>query len=318
MALAPTDKISFVELARRVLDNVKKPMTAAEIWQNAQQTGLASLLQSGGKTPEASLGARLYTDAQKPTSLFVKLGSGPAKFLLKSLAGSITDLESQVAAQPSAEPKQKGYPERDLHPLLVWFADSNFGAHCRTIYHEKSLKKGEKQNQWIHPDVVGFALTTQDWTHEVVQLAQSTGAPAVRVYSFELKIALDFPTLREYFFQAVSNSSWAHEGYLVAAEIDDDHDFQAEVTRLSQSFGIGVIHLNTSVPADSTVLLAARQKTEIDWKTADRIAAINPDFKEFVSSVTKSVKINQPAVSGFDKLLTDAELDIHLKKMLAR
>jgi hypothetical protein len=200
----------------------------------------------------------------------------------------------------------------------VWFADSNFAAHCRTIIHEKSLKKGEKQNQWIHPDVVGFSLTTQDWTHEVVQLVQNSGALAARLYSFELKISLDFPTLREYFFQAVSNSSWANEGYLAAVDIDDDPDFRAELTRLSQSFGIGVIQLNTTDPVDSTVLLAAREKFEIDWKTVDRIAALNPDFKEFVSSVAKSVKINQPAVNGFDALLTDSELDVYLKQILGK
>ena len=79
-----------------------------------------------------------------------------------------------------------------------------------------------------------------------------------------------------------------------------------------------MIQLDTSEPVDSTVLLAAREKSEIDWKTVDRIAALNPDFREFVNSVAKSVKINQPAVSGFDKLLTDAELDVYLKKMLGK
>lgn len=59
-------------------------------------------------------------------------------------------------------------------------------------------------------------------------------------------------------------------------------------------------------------------KSEIDWKTVDRIAALNPDFKEFVNSVAKSVKINQPAVNGFDKLLTDAELVVHLQKLLGK
>ena len=318
MTLAGAGKISFFDLAKQVLEKVGKPMTAGEIWQYAEQTGIASLLQSTGKTPEASLAARLYTDVQKPTSAFVKLGSRPANFLLKSLAGSIPNLQQQVAAQPSPLVVQKTYGERELHPLLVWFADGTFGAHCRTIFHEKSLKKGEKQNQWIHPDIVGFSLTTQDWTQEVVQLVQNSGALAARLYSFEVKIALDFPTLREFFFQAVSNSSWAHEGYLAAVDIDDDPEFRAELTRLSQSFGIGVIQLNTSDPVDSTVLLAAREKSEIDWKTVDRIAALNPDFKDFVNSVAKSVKINQPAVTGFDKLLTDAELDVHLKKMLGK
>lgn len=74
---------------------------------------------------------------------------------------------------------------------------------------------------------------------------------------------------------------------MAAVEIDDDPDFRAELTRLSQSFGIGVIQLNTSEPVESTVLLAAREKSEIDWKTVDRIAALNPDFKDFLNSVAK-------------------------------
>ncbi len=288
------EKISFVELAKRVVEKVGKPMTAGEIWEHAQQTGLASLLNSTGKTPEASLGARLYTDVQKASSPFLKLGSRPAKFLLKSLAGSIPNLQQQVALQPATKVAKEKYAERELHPLLVWFADGNFGAHCRTIFHEKSEKKGAKHNQWIHPDVVGFALTTQDWTYEVVQLAQTSRALAVRLYSFEVKRSLEFPTLREFFFQAVSNSSWAHEGYLVVVDIDDDPEFRAELTRLSQSFGIGVIQLNVIDPVDSSVLLAARERTEVDWKTVDRISAVNTDFAEFIGAVANSVKINQP------------------------
>ena len=316
MTLVVAGKISFFELAKLVLEKVGQPMTSGEIWQYAEQSGIASLLQSTGKTPEASLGARLYTDVLKPSSIFVKVGSRPAKFQLKSNTGLIPDPWPKVVVPNSNIAVRKTYAERELHPLLVWFADNNLNAHCRTIFHEKSLKKGEKQNQWIHPDIVAFSLTTQHWTHEVVQLVQSSGALAARLYSFEVKISLDFPTLREFFFQAVSNSSWAHEGYLAAVEIDDDPDFREELTRLSQSFGIGVIHLNTSEPLDSTVLLAAREKTEIDWKTVDRIAALNSDFKDFLNSVAKSVKINQPAVNGFDKLLTDADLDNYLKKML--
>jgi hypothetical protein len=315
--MAVANKISFIELAKRVLEQTRKPMTANEVWEHAQQTGLTHFLQSTGKTPEASLGARLYTDIQKPSSEFVKVGARPAKFILKSIAATSPNLQ-QAAIQPSPLTIQKKYTERDLHPLLVWFADANFGTHCQTIYHEKSVKKGAKHNEWIHPDIVAFTLTTQDWTHEVVQLAQSNGALAARLFSFELKISLDFPTLREHFFQAVSNSSWAHEGYLVAVDIDNDPDFRAELTRLSQSFGIGVIQLNTSDPVDSAVLLAARENSEVDWKTMNRIAALNPNFKEFVNSVAKSVKINQPAVNGFDKLLTDTELGLHLKKILGK
>jgi hypothetical protein len=138
---------------------------------------------------------------------------------------------------------------------------------------------------------------------------------SARLYSFELKISLDFATLREYFFQAVSNSSWAHEGYLVAVNIDEDSDFRVELVRLSQSFGIGVIQLSITAPDDFAVLLPPRKKAEIDWSTAERIAAANPNFRDFIKAVATSVQINDPTVAGFDKVLTDAELVIYLKKL---
>src|SRR5579862_2991204 len=136
------EKISFLELAKRVIEKAGKPMTAGEIWQYALQMGLTALLDSTGKTPEASLGARLYTEVQKPSSLFQKHESRPAKFLLKSLAGSIPNLAQQVAVQPITQVTQTTYKERQLHPLLVWFANLHFnGVHCRTIFHEKCLKQ---------------------------------------------------------------------------------------------------------------------------------------------------------------------------------
>ncbi len=55
MTLAVAKKISFFELAKQVLEKVGKPMTAGEIWQYAEQTSISSLLQSTGKTPEATL-----------------------------------------------------------------------------------------------------------------------------------------------------------------------------------------------------------------------------------------------------------------------
>jgi uncharacterized protein len=315
MSDSGSEKISYLELAAQVISKAGKPMSVGEIWAMAQETGLSAILNGAATKPRNVLASRLFTDVAKPSSLFIKLGSDPAKFLLKALEGTVPNLAQEVAAQPAVHVGQPHYKERELHPILVWFADWQFGALCRTIFHEKSLKKGEKQNQWIHPDVVGFSLTTQDWTHEVVQLAQSTGTLAARLYSFEVKIYLDFPTLREFFFQAVSNSSWAHEGYLVAVEIDEDPDFRAELTRLSQSFGIGVVQLNIRDPDDSVVLLPSSKKVEIDWNTVDRIAALNPDFKGFINSTAKSVKINYPSVDTFDKVLSDSELGDYVQKL---
>lgn len=311
-------KITFLDLAKQILEQNRRPMTAPAIWQFAADHGLDKLLQSSGKTPDASLGARLFVDVQKPNSEFIKVGARPASFYLKALSTEGSLPVSSIEPSETRLTRRTEIIERDLHPLLVWFADNTWAAHCRTIFHEKSTKKSEKQNQWIHPDIVGFSLTTQDWSPEVVQLAQGTGDLGARLYSFEMKVAISFSTLREYFFQAVSNSSWAHEGYLVAVEIDDDPEFRSELTRLSQSFGIGVIQLDLTEPLDSAVLLPAAERSEIDWRTIDRVAAVNSDFREFIGAVLKSVKINQPAITGFDRQLADDEMVDYLKKTTAK
>jgi len=239
---------------------------------------------------------------RRPGSQFQTVGASPARFLLKSLVGSIpeADLKAQIAAAPQVEPEPK-YHERALHPLFVWFASSEFDAHCKTIYHEKAIKKGERQNQWTYPDIVGFALTAGGWKREVVDLVKATRAPAARLYSFELKKSLDFSNLREAFFQTVSNSSWAHEGYLAAVDIDwENPEFEGELKRLSQSHGVGIVQMDTSDPENCRVLIPARGKAEIDWDTVNALASLSKEFKQFIASVNNSLRINKPEVSDFD------------------
>ncbi|WP_243251063.1 hypothetical protein [Clostridium sp. D43t1_170807_H7] len=52
---------------------------------------------------------------------------------------------------------------------------------------------------------------------------------------------MNFSNLREYYFQAVSNLSWANEGYLVALEIDDEPLLRDELRRLNNSLRKGIM-----------------------------------------------------------------------------
>jgi hypothetical protein len=310
----PQTHISFVDLARNVLDKQNKPMSVDEIWDIAEQTGLVSQLQTTGKTPKNTLGARLYTEAKKPGGIFEKLGF-PAKFILRSVAKTIpkTTLE-QLSKAPVSPAKETSYNERELHPVVVRFADARFAARCKTVFHEESIKSGPKHNEWDHPDIVGCTLTTEEWDTSVVHLAQTAGVITAKLYSFELKINLDFSTLRASFFQAVSNSSWAHEGYLIAPEIDGDQYFRDVLKRLSQSFGIGVIELDLQSPDESEILYPARPNPKPDWETINHLVKLNKGFAAFVSSVEKSIKINEIAEKGFDDLYDDSKLAEYLKR----
>lgn len=313
-----TGQLSFLDLARDVIQGEQRALTIDEIWEIADSRGLVQRLGSSGKTPKATLGARLYTQAKMPDGMFKRVGSRPAQFILRSILQENPHLAEPIS--PPAPPVRSSnkYRERDLHPVMVWFAAQRFGTSCRTIYHEKSVKKGQKHNEWLHPDIVGFSLTTQGWEEPVVSLAKQCGSVAAKLYSFELKIDVNFSTLRQYFFQAVSNSSWAHEGYLVAVDISDDPEFREELTRLSQSFGIGVIRLDLEQPLNSEVMLPASEREEVDWETINRIAVANEDFSEFIKFVVKSAEINQVVTVSFDKVLTDEQIGDYTTKLLSR
>src|SRR5690606_28107148 len=110
------------------------------------------------------------------------------------------------------------YKERDLHALLAYFIRTRFDAFPKTINHSTSKKK--EFGEWTHPDMVACHFPRPHWKTDVYELSSLLGDVQLAFLSFELKLRLSFANLRESFFQAVSNSSWAHEGYLVAANIN--------------------------------------------------------------------------------------------------
>lgn len=254
----------------------------------------------------ASLGALLYVDVRdNGETRFAKIGARPARFCLADQTKTLP----QVAAgsQPPISKKPRaGYAERDLHPFLVYVAYAQLGGYCKTIFHEKAKKSGF--NQWLYPDLVGIVLTARDWHKEVVEFGRQLAQATAKVISFEMKISLDFSNLREAFFQTVSNSSWAHEGYLVASEIDEDPEFRSELRRLSDSFGIGVIRLDTRDPDSSEIVFQARHRPELDWETVNKIAEQSPDFQLFLQAARHAVMVNKSNPSDFDAIAEDAAM----------
>ncbi len=192
-----------------------------------------------------------------------------------------------------------------MHPLLAWFADTRLnGVLVKTIFHERSRKKAF--GEWVHPDLVGVLFPRRALDNELtLRLSSALSAPLCRLYSFELKLALNFGNLRESFFQAVSNSSWAHEGYLVASSIDDSPEFSDELERLCQAFGVGVIHLALSDILSSGVRIPARPRAELDWTTIDKLAEMNGDFASFIKNVTDDLKTDIH-VKEYDAVPDDA------------
>jgi hypothetical protein len=266
VAGAVPEKLTFLGLAEKILREEQRPMSPAEIWKNAQLKGYDKRIQSSGQTPAKSLYGIIFLNVRDdPNAIFYKIGERPARYFLKELKGRIKadKIEQAVQEADTSADSIYEYKEADLHPFLAYFARRNFKAYAKTIHHSTSSKK--EFGEWVHPDMIGVYFPVKDWKSEVFDLSAEAGNTALKLYSFELKKALSFGNLREAFFQAVSNSSWANEGYLAAAEISQDEDFLSELQRLSTSFGIGVIELSFENPDGSKCLYPARERDSIDW-----------------------------------------------------
>ncbi|WP_338968795.1 hypothetical protein [Spiroplasma endosymbiont of Lonchoptera lutea] len=207
------------------------------------------------------------------------------------------------------------FNERDLHSVVVKFLhNSAFNISSKTIFHELSSKKVSGKNKWLHPDIVGVHFPFNDFSKKTLKLQKEyLGSLKTKFYSFELKKELSFANLRESYFQAVSNSSWANEGYLVALKISESNDFINELKRLNDAFNIGVIKLNPNNIKQSIILFLAKEKETLDWATIDRLVTENSDFKDFVRIVIQSLQANT-IVGNFDKVLTDAEYENYINE----
>jgi len=276
--------MTFLELAERVLKEENRPLTANEIWILAETKGYDKKLNTEGKTPWATLGAQIYVSAKdSPKSPFAQTDSRPKKFYLKSQKSHL-DLSDTTVSQEQLVKKKKrlDYLEKDLHPYLTYYAYYHLHCYTKTINHSQSSKK--EFGEWVHPDIVGCYFPLEEWKPEVYELSSSIGNISIRLLSFELKRELNFGNLRESFFQTVSNSSWANESYLVSAEVSGEPDFRDELSRLSTSFGIGVIKLNLEDLHSSEIIFPAKYRETLDWETINKLT-MNTDFKEFISTV---------------------------------
>ncbi len=92
-------------------------------------------------------------------------------------------------------------------------------------------------------------------------------------------------------------------------------DVLDELRRLNQSFGIGVIKLESEI-SNSEILLPAKER-EIDIPTLNMLVEQSPkDFKPFMIDINKQIEkgLDTPIeMKSFDKVLDDEEMQKYIK-----
>jgi len=175
--------------------------------------------------------------------------------------------------------------EHALYPMLIEYLNTEHGLHAKRIDEKRSTNnRGPKGNEWLYPDLVALEDLASEWSNKVTECAKQYGDKKAKLWSFEVKRLINISNVRSTFFQAVSNSSWANFGYLVAAELEEKA--KKELRMLSSLHGIGFVLLDTENPSESQVMIPARERHDLDWESINRLTEANKDFSDYIDEIS--------------------------------
>jgi len=285
------------------LDDLKNAVTYTAIYEHIVQKNYYEFIKA--KTPKDTISA-LLGDFIRNEDTRVKRIKREGRSYLYYLSKyeqdiiSITEDEEGTKTVPTKS-KKESYSEKSLHTLLSTYLNS-INIFSKTILHEKSSNNSDNHQKWIHPDMIGINLISLQTkvTQQFLKTLNTSDTFKLTSYEVKREINTDYE-LKKTYFQAVSNSSWANYGYLVALEISGS--LKDEMERLNQSFGIGIIELKAN-PFESKVLFPAKYK-DLDFKTIDKLCKVNKDFVTFIDYVEKILTADDRYLTSSKKELTD-------------
>ncbi len=301
-----------IGIIQSVLEIIKEPIKVTEVYDKAKELfekgEIENMFDYGGETPDQTASSYIYTALNKGEELpFCKVQEKPVLIALKGAAKELV-----LNAQKPSVSSVKIAHERDLHPFLTYMAINNENLKCytKTIFHEGSLKSPKGMGRWLYPDMVGVRFLHAELSNEnLIAFSKKFDTLPIKLVSFELKKEISVNNCRKCYFQAISNSSWANEGYLVGHHIaTHDSELMDLLKRLHASFGIGVIDLRTDEDK-SAILLNAKYKEKIDYTVALELSKKNEEFSGFLKSVVDYDPKNQNRYKDeFDEIKKKEEL----------
>lgn len=261
--------MNFSDFIIKVLDDTKIPMTSVEIWNYGKEKGYDIDLNSKGKTPWLTIGSFIYEDIKKnKLSLFERIDTKPYKFILKK---HITEDTKNSTTIDKTEISS-------LSDFIIYYLFKEFKIYTKRIRLEN--------NNWELPDLVGVSYPYFDFNTEGLELSNFLKNDIIKkLFSFCIEYELNHVNMRELFFKAVSNSSWANEGYLIVSRIEDNEKLKSELLYLSEKYGIGIIYINEDDFNTSYIFAPATTNNTLDWNQINLMFENSDDFKEFTIKI---------------------------------
>ena len=281
---------TIIQATEDFLKKANKPKTVKEIYE-----GIKNDIGEHSGDPYYTLSGILSQNLKKSTSkLFVVNYDIPRtiwlkdrKDELKSLGIHIKDEDNESIDATNVSDINEIEYEKDMYPIIVDLLQED-SIYAKRI-NEKLTEKGKKGlNKWINPDIVGVKYFFEEHNDDVNELMINNASPIFELYSYEVKKEITLGNIKECYFQAVSNSSWANYGYLVCDKFDEgNEDLITEIERLVGSYGIGLIIIEGKKIKKK---FTAKYKVKLDYPTIENLYGKNEDFRAFIEKVNDSVK----------------------------
>ena len=211
--------MTIKEAILKVLEEQKSALTYMEVHYKINEHNYIDW--SNAKTPSDTVGAQLgHFIRLNDTRVKRVKGKRGFEYYLSKFENEL-NLSEIIEKETETKKivKSKVYQERDLHRLLSSYLKSQ-ETYSKTIFHEKSANSKDDHQKWIHPDMIGinFLNLKNKSSNSLMKVINKSDAFNLISYELKREIKSDYE-LKKCFFQAVSNSSWANYGYLVAFDI---------------------------------------------------------------------------------------------------
>lgn len=211
-------------------------------------------------------------------------------------------------------------PEEKFRAFYMRWLESE-KSYPKYIDHLRGMRQPQGVNKWKFPDVVALNWEVGSADNEtgiynldksMLAIKQSLGDQPFKLTSVELKVDITLSTAREYFFQCVSNSKWAHHAHLVIAKPITEQVLSTELRRLGTSFGVSIISFGLSddfisdLPNSEVIenltddeilkllkdvqinkLSTSTPRDYIDWDHIQDLKYNSPDFTELFEWISR-------------------------------
>jgi hypothetical protein len=195
---------------------------------------------------------------------------------------SFTHVTEDVSEVVTFLDKEYLNSEQRLYPILMNYLSITLGIDSKIIYKNKiNPDLGLIGNSWLYPDIIGAKLHNS----ENNSLVTGTKEDKYIYYAFELQLSINVSSVREIYFQTLSNCGWANYGYLVITDIIQKNVLN-DLILLNELYGIGLIKFVPNDFSKSKILIEAKGDF-YNKKSFTAFIKNNEIFSDFIDYISE-------------------------------